>query len=143
LHSFLIDWGDTVNKFVKKMGKIMGKIMGYTATILGFAYVIKHIKHHKGDLRGRHKIRVEDEKPTGTNVPREAKVGEERTGSRYGSNPVRYKILRPTLKDRRMIFIAGAEAPLELRRIDSWQASNLASVLSFGLMHKLYHSFRV
>jgi hypothetical protein len=67
------------------------KIMGYTVAILGFAYVVKHIKHRKECLCGWHKIRVEGDKPTGATVPHEAKVEEEkRTGSRYGSDPVRY-----------------------------------------------------
>ncbi len=51
------------------------KIAGYTIAALGVAYVIKYMKHSKESSRGWHKIKVEEEK---------------RTGSRYGSNPVRY-----------------------------------------------------
>ncbi|HET8688255.1 MAG TPA: hypothetical protein VFM18_16605 [Methanosarcina sp.] len=52
------------------------KIAGYTIAALGVAYVIKYVKHSKESSRGWHKIKVEDEV--------------KRTGSRYGSNPVRY-----------------------------------------------------
>jgi len=52
------------------------KIAGYTVAALGVAYVVKHMKHRKEGSRGWHKIKVEDEV--------------KRTGSRYGSNPVRY-----------------------------------------------------
>jgi hypothetical protein len=51
------------------------KIAGYTVATIGFAYVVKQIKSRKEGLRGWHKIKVEDEK---------------RTGSRYGSSPIRY-----------------------------------------------------
>jgi hypothetical protein len=51
------------------------KIMGFIVASAGLAYVVKQIMHHKEHLSGWHKIKVEDEK---------------RTGSRYGSNPVRY-----------------------------------------------------
>jgi len=51
------------------------KIIGFIVASAGLAYVVKQIMHHKEHLSGWHKIKVEDEK---------------RTGSRYGSNPVRY-----------------------------------------------------
>lgn len=51
------------------------KAAGYTVAALGVAYVVKHMKHRKEGSRGWHKIKVEDEK---------------KTGSRYGSDPVRY-----------------------------------------------------
>jgi hypothetical protein len=51
------------------------KIMGFILATTGLAYAIKQIMHHKEKSSGWHKIKVEDEK---------------RTGSRYGSNPVRY-----------------------------------------------------
>ncbi len=54
------------------------KIAGYTIAALGVAYVIKYMKHSKESSRGWHKIKVEE------------KAEEKRTGSRYGSNPVRY-----------------------------------------------------
>jgi hypothetical protein len=67
------------------------KIVGYTAATLGFAYIVKHVKNRKEDLRGWHKIRVEDEKPSGETVSSETKVEtEKRTGTRYGSNPIQY-----------------------------------------------------
>jgi hypothetical protein len=52
------------------------KVAGYTVAALGAAYVVKHMKHRKESSRGWHKIKVEDE--------------EKKTGSRYGSDPVRY-----------------------------------------------------
>jgi hypothetical protein len=71
-----------VNKFTK--------IVGYTVAAIGFAYVVKHIKHSIERMRGWHKIKVEDEKPT-ENVEQKIKEEDERrTGSRYGSNPIRY-----------------------------------------------------
>lgn len=51
------------------------KITAYTVAALGVVYIIKHMKHSKECSRGWYKIKVEDEK---------------RTGSRYGSNPIRY-----------------------------------------------------
>jgi hypothetical protein len=55
------------------------KIAGYTLAALGAAYAVKYIKNRKESSRGWHKIKVEE------------KVKEEkRTGSRYGSNPIRY-----------------------------------------------------
>jgi hypothetical protein len=51
------------------------KIIGFIAATTGLAYVVKRIMHYKEHRSGWHKIKVEDEK---------------RTGSRYGSNPIRY-----------------------------------------------------
>ncbi|MDY9924903.1 hypothetical protein [Methanosarcina sp.] len=51
------------------------KAAGYTVAALGVAYVVKHMKHRKEGSRGWHKIKVEEEK---------------KTGSRYGSDPIRY-----------------------------------------------------
>ena len=67
------------------------KIAGYTVAALGVAYIVKHMKHRKEGLRGWHKIKVEDEKPTGSTVSHKIKVEDEkRQGSRYGSTPIRY-----------------------------------------------------
>jgi hypothetical protein len=67
------------------------KIVGYSLATVGFACAAKHIMHRKKGYSGWHKIKVEDEKPTGATVPHEIKVEDEkRRGSRYGSNPVRY-----------------------------------------------------
>jgi hypothetical protein len=49
--------------------------MGFILATTGLAYVVKHIMHGKESRSGWHKIKVGDEK---------------RTGSRYGSNPVHY-----------------------------------------------------
>ncbi len=55
------------------------KIAGYTLAAVGAAYAVKYMKNRTENSRGWHKIKVEE------------KVKEEkRTGSRYGSNPVRY-----------------------------------------------------
>ena len=51
------------------------KIMGIIVATTGLAYVVKQIMHNKEHRSGWHKIKVEDEK---------------RTGSRYGSNSIRY-----------------------------------------------------
>lgn len=51
------------------------KIMGFILVTAGLAYAIKKMMHNREDRSGWHKIKVEDEK---------------RTGSRYGSNPVKY-----------------------------------------------------
>lgn len=53
------------------------KIVGVTAATVGIAYVVKQMKERKEGSRGWHKIKVEGE-------------GERKTGSRYGSNPIRY-----------------------------------------------------
>jgi hypothetical protein len=51
------------------------KFMGLIVASAGLAYVAKQIMRHKESRSGWHKIKVE---------------GEKRTGTRYGSNPVRY-----------------------------------------------------
>ena len=51
------------------------KIVGFIIATTGLAYAVKQIMHKKEHRSGLHKIKVEDEK---------------RTGSRYGSNPVKY-----------------------------------------------------
>jgi hypothetical protein len=53
------------------------KIVGCILAVIGLACVVKHIMYGKEGccLCGWHKTKEEDEK---------------RTGSRYGSNPVRY-----------------------------------------------------
>jgi hypothetical protein len=51
------------------------KILGFIAATTGLAYVVKRIMQYKEHRSGWHKIKVENEK---------------RTGSRYGSNPIRY-----------------------------------------------------
>ncbi len=61
----------TVHKFLK--------IAGYTVAALGVAYVIKHVMHSKKCSFRWHKIKVEEKAEE-----------EKRTGSRYGSNPVKY-----------------------------------------------------
>ncbi len=84
------------------------KIVGYSLATIGFACVVKHIMHSKkGCLCGWHKIKVEEEKPTGEtelhktkaeegkptgeSVSHKIKVEDEiRHGSRYGSNPIHY-----------------------------------------------------
>jgi len=69
------------------------KIVGYILAIIGFAHVVKHIMHCKEwrCLCCWHKIKVEDEKPTGATVSHKIKVEDEKPhGSRYGSNPIRY-----------------------------------------------------
>jgi len=69
------------------------KIVGYILAIIGFAHVVKSIMHCKERccLCGWHKIKVEEEKPAGETASYKIKIeDEERKGSRYGSNPVRY-----------------------------------------------------
>lgn len=68
------------------------KIVGYILAIIGLAYVVKLIMHSEKCrcLRGWHRIKVEEDKPAGETVSQNVKVEEERKGSRYGSNPVRY-----------------------------------------------------
>lgn len=68
------------------------KIVGCILATIGLAYAIKHIMHHK---EGRcscswHKVKVEDEKSADTTTSNNIEVEEKRTGSRYGSNPIRY-----------------------------------------------------
>jgi hypothetical protein len=77
--------GINVHKFME--------IVGYILAIIGLACVVKHIMHYKEGccLCGWHKIKVEDEKPTGTTVSHKIKVEDEKQqGSRYGSNPINY-----------------------------------------------------
>lgn len=74
------------------MNKCM-KIVGCVLAAVGLAYVVKHIKDHKEGLCscGCHKIKVEDEKSAGETASANSKTEEEkRTGTRYGSNPMRY-----------------------------------------------------
>ncbi|RXA21745.1 hypothetical protein EQO05_00370 [Methanosarcina sp. MSH10X1] len=72
------------------MSQLM-KVVGYGVAALGAAYVVKHIKHRKESSRGWHKIKVEEEKSAGATAPHETKAKEEkRTGTRYGSSPIRY-----------------------------------------------------
>lgn len=67
------------------------KIVGYSVAALGTAYVVKQVKRRRESSRGWHKIKVEEEKPAGATVSRETQVKEEkRTGTRYGSSPIRY-----------------------------------------------------
>jgi hypothetical protein len=67
------------------------KIVGYGVAALGTAYVVKQIRRRKESSRGWHKIKVEEEKTAGATAPHETQVKEEkRTGTRYGSNPIRY-----------------------------------------------------
>jgi hypothetical protein len=69
------------------------KIVGRVLATIGIACVVKHIMHRNEDysLCGCHKIKVEDEKPTGTTVSNNIKVEDEkRHGLRYGSNPTHY-----------------------------------------------------
>ncbi len=56
------------------MSKSM-KIIGIVLATTGLAYAIKHTREKKKQRSDWHKIKVEEER---------------RTGSRYGSNPVKY-----------------------------------------------------
>jgi hypothetical protein len=49
--------------------------MGLIVATTGLAYVVKQIMHQKEERSGWHKIKIQDEK---------------RTGTRYGSNPIHY-----------------------------------------------------
>lgn len=51
------------------------KIAGIILATTGIAYAVKQLMHKKEQRSSWHKIKVEEEK---------------RTGTRYGSNPVRY-----------------------------------------------------
>jgi hypothetical protein len=51
------------------------KIVGFVLATMGLAYAVKQMMHKKECCSGWHKIKVKAEK---------------RTGSRYGSNPVKY-----------------------------------------------------
>jgi hypothetical protein len=69
------------------------KIAGCILAIIGLAHVVKHIMHCKESccFCGWHKIKVEDEEPSGETESHKIKVeDEERKGTRYGSNPIRY-----------------------------------------------------
>jgi hypothetical protein len=67
------------------------KILGSVFATIGLAYVVKHIMHWKECRSDWHKIKVEEEKPTGETESHKTKVEDgKRTGSRYGSNPIRY-----------------------------------------------------
>ncbi|MFZ2499222.1 MAG: hypothetical protein WCB90_13670 [Methanosarcina sp.] len=67
------------------------KIVGYAVASVGITYAVKQIIHHKKCCCGWHKIKVEDEKPTDKDESHKTKEeGEKITGSRYGSNPVKY-----------------------------------------------------
>jgi hypothetical protein len=66
------------------------KMVGYSLAIVGFVRVVKHIMHCK-ECSLWHKIKVEDKKPASETEPNNTKENDEkRTGSRYGSNPVKY-----------------------------------------------------
>ncbi len=79
---------------------LLRKIVVYTLATVGFAYVVKHIrvKHCEEGcyLCGWHKAKVEEVKSKVEEIKSKVegfktKVhGEKRTGSRYGSNPVKY-----------------------------------------------------
>lgn len=72
------------------------KIVGCILATIGLAYAVKYIMHHKDGFCscGWHKIKVEDKKPdeksTDSTASNNIKVEENRTGSRYGSNPIHY-----------------------------------------------------
>ena len=69
------------------------KIVTCILATVGLACVVKHIMHSKEGCRfsGWHKIKVQEEKPTGETESHKIKVEEKKTaGTRYGSNPVRY-----------------------------------------------------
>ncbi len=64
------------------MHKFM-KIVGYGLALIGIAHVVKYFMHQEGCvLCGWHKTEVEEGK---TKMEKEKE-----TGSRYGSNPVKY-----------------------------------------------------
>jgi hypothetical protein len=66
------------------------KIVGYTAATVGLAYIVKQAKQRKAGFSKWHKIKVDDEKSTESMPYEMRREGEKRTGSRYGSNPIRY-----------------------------------------------------
>ncbi len=69
------------------------KIVTCVLATIGIGCVVKHIMHYKEgcSLCGWHKIKVEDEKPSGATVSYKIKVEDEKPhGSRYGSNPIHY-----------------------------------------------------
>jgi hypothetical protein len=67
------------------------KIVTCIFATIGLACIVKHIMHHKESC-GWHKVKVENEESTVETAPHEIKVEDEekRTGTRYGSNPVKY-----------------------------------------------------
>ena len=74
------------------MHKSMKIVTSILATV-GLAYVVKRIMHSKEGccMCGCHKVKVEDEKSTSETESHKTKESDEsRTGSRYGSNPIRY-----------------------------------------------------
>jgi hypothetical protein len=72
------------------MHKGMKLVTGIFATV-GLAYVVKRIMHSKEGRSACQKVNVEDEKPSSETESHKTKEDEEkRTGSRYGSNPIRY-----------------------------------------------------
>lgn len=67
------------------------KIVGCIFSTIGLACVVKHIMHCKEHCSAWHKIKVEDDKPTGETVSHKIKIENEKLyGSRYGSNPIHY-----------------------------------------------------
>ena len=58
------------------------KVAGLLLATAGLAYAVKQIREKKKQGSGWHKIKVEEKEGRGE--------GEKRTGSRYGSNPVKY-----------------------------------------------------
>jgi hypothetical protein len=81
------------NSLEKKTVHKSTKIVGCILATIGLAYAVKHIMHHKEGCCscGWHKIKVEDEKPTGATASNNTNGEDEKLrGSRYGSNPIRY-----------------------------------------------------
>jgi len=66
------------------------KIVGYAVASAGIAYAVKKIVDHKKCRCGWHKVELEDEKSAETASHETKEEGEKTTGSRYGSNPVKY-----------------------------------------------------
>jgi Flp pilus assembly protein TadB len=58
------------------------KIAGIVLAAAGLAYAVKQIREKKKQRSGWHKVKVEEKE--------EKEEGIKRTGSRYGSNPVKY-----------------------------------------------------
>ncbi|MGE5328398.1 MAG: hypothetical protein ACM3KR_02695 [Deltaproteobacteria bacterium] len=79
---------------------ILRKIVVYTLATIGLAFVVKHlrVKHCEEGccLCGWHKTKVEEVKSKVEEIKSKVEgfktkvYGEKRTGSRYGSNPVKY-----------------------------------------------------
>jgi hypothetical protein len=70
-----------MNKFIK--------VVGYTVATAGLAYALKQIMQKNEHRSDWHRIKVKEEKPKETESSKTEKE-EKRTGSRYGSNPVKY-----------------------------------------------------